>query len=230
MDKDKPQKENHNAGHRKRLKEKFDTSSNTLADYEILELLLSYAILRKDVKPMAKDMIKVAGDISNIFNIDYKNIQGAGRQTERFFNVIKEFFNRIENGKSNISETITHPSQIYRLLKYQIGFAEDECFAVILLNSKGQLIDKKILTKGIVNEATVYPRQIAEYALDKKAVSVIIAHNHPSGDITPTEKDIEITKTISGCLSILGIKLKDHIIVSRNEYASLFNLGCMDYT
>ena len=218
----------HYTGHRKRLKEKFDKTPNILADYEILELMLGYAIPRKDVKAIAKDILKKTNNMGDIFSLDCADIKGAGRETERFFRIVAEFYNRVENSKSEFKESITSPLQIYKLLKYSIGFAENELFSVILLNSKSQLISKKVLTEGIVNRAVVYPRQIAEYALKEKAVYVILAHNHPTGDSSPSQKDIEITRHIQESLDTLGIALKDHIIVCKNEYSSLYDLGFIE--
>ena len=221
MDNKKP----HYQGHRQRLKKKFDEAPSVLADYEILELILGYCIPRKDVKPLAKEMLMQAGSIGNIFNINFQQFDGAGKETERFFRIAAEFYNRIENSYCETKQSLSSPEQIYRLLKYHIGFAENENFAVILLNSKCFLIDKKIMTEGVVNNAIVYPRQIAEYALKNKAVSVVIAHNHPSGDSSPSRKDIELTNIVAESLSTLGIKLRDHIIVCKNEYSSLYDLG-----
>lgn len=221
-------KKPHYQGHRQRLKEKFDDAPSVLADYEILELMLGYCIPRKDVKPIAKEMLMQAGSVGNIFNINFQQISGAGRETERFLRIAAEFYNRIENSYYETKQSLANPEQIYRLLKYHIGFAENENFAVILLNSKGCLIDKKIMTEGVVNNAIVYPRQIAEYALKNKAVSVIIAHNHPSGDSSPSRKDIELTNIVAESLSTLGIKLRDHIIVCKNEYSSLYDLGYIE--
>lgn len=218
----------HYTGHRKRLKEKFDKTPNILADYEILELMLGYAIPRKDVKAIAKDILKKTNNMGDIFNLDCSDIKGAGKETERFFRIVAEFYNRVENSKADFKESITSPLQIYRLLKYSMGFAENELFTVILLNSKSQLISKKVLTEGIVNRAIVYPRQIAEYALKEKAVYVVLAHNHPTGDSSPSKKDIELTQYIQESLNTLGIILKDHIIVCKNEYTSLFDLGYID--
>lgn len=218
----------HYTGHRKRLKEKFDKTPNILADYEILELMLGYAIPRKDVKVIAKDILKKTDNMGDIFNLDCSDIKGAGKETERFFRIVAEFYNRVENSKADFKESITSPLQIYRLLKYSMGFAENELFTVILLNSKSQLISKKVLTEGIVNRAIVYPRQIAEYALKEKAVYVVLAHNHPTGDSSPSKKDIELTQHIKESLDTLGIILKDHIIVCKNEYTSLFDLGYIE--
>lgn len=218
----------HYAGHRKRLKEKFDEMPSVLADYEILELMLGYAIPRKDVKLIAKEILKKSGNMSSIFNLDCSDIKGAGKETERFFRIVAEFYNRVENSIYSYKESITSPLQVYRLLKYSMAFAENELFTVILLNSKSQLISKKVLTEGIVNRAVVYPRQIAEYALKEKAVYVILAHNHPTGDSSPSQKDIELTRHIQESLDTLGIALKDHIIVCKNEYSSLYDLGFIE--
>lgn len=218
----------HYAGHRKRLKEKFDEMPSVLADYEILELMLGYAIPRKDVKLIAKEILKKSENMSSIFNLDCADIKGAGKETERFFRIVAEFYNRVENSIYSYKESITSPLQVYRLLKYSMAFAENELFTVILLNSKSQLISKKVLTEGIVNRAIVYPRQIAEYALKEKAVYVILAHNHPTGDSSPSQKDIELTRHIQESLNTLGIVLKDHIIVCKNEYSSLYDLGFIE--
>ncbi len=218
----------HYTGHRKRLKEKFDDAPKVLADYEILELLLGYAIPRKDVKVIAKEILKKIENIGSIINMDLSEIKGAGKETERFFKIIAEFYNRVENISFDYKESITGPLQVYRLLKYSIGFAENENFVVLLLNNKSQLISKKILTEGIVNRAIVYPRQIAEYALKEKAVYVVIAHNHPTGDSSPSQKDIELTHHIKESLATLNIILKDHIIVCKNEYTSLYDLGFLE--
>ena len=220
-------KKPHYQGHRQRLKKKFDEAPSVLADYEILELILGYCIPRKDVKPMAKEMLTQAGSIGSIFNVNCQQIDGAGKETERYLRIAAEFYNRIENSYYETKQPLSSPEQIYRLSKYHIGFAENESFAVILLNSKGCLIDKKVITEGVVNNAIVYPRQIAEYALKNKAVSVIIAHNHPSGNSSPSKKDIELTSIIAESLATLGIKLRDHIIVCKNEYSSLYDLGYM---
>ena len=218
----------HYAGHRKRLKEKFDEMPSVLADYEILELMLGYAIPRKDVKLIAKDIRKKSENMSSIFNLDCSDIKGAGKETERFFRIVAEFYNRVENSIYSYKESITSPLQVYRLLKYSMAFAENELFTVISLNSKSQLISKKVLTEGIVNRAVVYPRQIAECALKEKAVYVILAHNHPTGDSSPSQKDIELTRHIQESLGTLGIVLKDHIIVCKNEYSSLYDLGFIE--
>lgn len=218
----------HYTGHRKRLKEKFDDMPSVLADYEILELMLGYAIPRKDVKLIAKEILKKSENMGSIFNLDCSDIKGAGKETERFFRIVAEFYNRVENSIYNYKESITNPLQVYRLLKYSMAFAENELFTVILLNSKSQLISKKVLTEGIVNRAIVYPRQIAEYALKEKAVYVILAHNHPTGDSSPSQKDIELTRHIKDSLDTLGIALKDHIIVCKNEYSSLYDLGFIE--
>ncbi|MDE7170101.1 MAG: DNA repair protein RadC, partial [Mucispirillum sp.] len=167
----------HYLGHRKRLKEKFDEAPSVLSDYEIVELLLGYVITRRDVKPLAKDILQAAGSIGNIFALEHSSIKGAGPETERFFNAVRELYNRIERSKIISSESISSPEQVYRMLKYSIAFASNERFAAILLNSKNKVLDISVMTEGIVNAAIVYPRQVAEYALKNKAAGVIIAHN-----------------------------------------------------
>ena len=108
MDNKKP----HYQGHRQRLKKKFDEAPSVLADYEILELILGYCIPRKDVKPLAKEMLMQAGSIGNIFNINFQQFDGAGKETERFFRIAAEFYNRIENSYCETKQSLSSPEQI----------------------------------------------------------------------------------------------------------------------
>lgn len=219
----------HYSGHRKRLKEKFDNAPSALADYEILELILGYTIPRKDVKPIAKEILLNTGTIAEIFSSNkLRNVAGVGAETERFFKILLELYNRIEKSSLKKSETLSSPEKVYKYLKYSLAYAEDEKFAVIFLDSKSKVLKSEVLSEGIVNRAIIYPRKVAEYALKYKASNVIVAHNHPTGDSMPSSKDIEITRLISDSLDTLDIKLVDHLIICKTEYTSLQDLGYID--
>lgn len=226
MDKEKADNQPHYSGHRKRLKDKFDNTPSALADYEILELILGYVIPRRDVKPIAKEILRINGSMADIFSVNkLHGIKGIGSETERFFKVLTEFYDRIEKSSLKKHQTLSSPEKVYKFLKYSMAYAEDEKFAAIFLDSKNRVLKTEILSEGIVNKTIVYPRKVAEHALKYKASNVIIAHNHPTGDSTPSNKDIEITKLISESLDTLDIKLVDHVIVCKTEYTSLQDLG-----
>lgn len=226
MDKEKATDKPHYSGHRKRLKDKFDNTPTALADYEILELILGYVIPRRDVKPLAKEILRINGSMADIFSVNKLNsVKGIGVETERFFRVLMEFYDRIEKSSLKKLQVLSSPEKVYKFLKYSMAYSEDEKFAVILLDSKNCLLKSEILSVGTVNKAIVYPRKVAEYALKYKAVNVVVAHNHPTGDSTPSSKDIEMTRLISESLDTLDIKLVDHIIVCKTEYSSMQDLG-----
>jgi DNA repair protein RadC len=215
--------EKHYFGHRKRLKDKFFKNPVSLEDYEILELLLGYVIRGKDTKPLAKEILKKAKGVKNIFELDAKNVKGLGKETEIFFKLIREFYLRVnrENVIESNEQILNSPEKVFDFLKFFIGFQEKEHFVAILLNSSGKVIDCKTISTGTINQAAVFVREVAEIALLHSAVSVIVAHNHPSGLLTFSENDYIVTKKIKDGLNSLEIILQDHILVTKNGYLSM---------
>ncbi|MBZ4672796.1 MAG: repair protein RadC [Deferribacteraceae bacterium] len=214
--------EKHYLGHRKRLKERFLSNPDSLQDYEILELLLGYVVRGKDTKPYAKELIKVCGGLNNIFSYDIGSIKGLGFETETFFKLLKEFLFRIERGVvKDKKEILNSPESVFDFLKYKIGYENKEKFVVILLNSKGELLEYKIFDTGTVNQAVVFVREVAEFAVKGGAVSAIVAHNHPSGVLKFSNSDYDLTIKIKSGLEILEIILQDHILVCKDTYLSM---------
>lgn len=213
--------EKHYIGHRQRLKEKFRKSANSLLDYELAEVLLSYIIPRRDVKMQAKELAEKSSGFAELFSIDVSEIKGLGNETALFFDVLKEVYTRMqlsEVSKSGVK--ITSGADVAGFLSTLIGHDDKESFAAIFIGQDAGVLSYYIFNKGTVNEAPVYPREIAEKALKEKAVSVIISHNHPGGSLKPSSDDIDITDRINSALKALDIKLLDHIIVSgRNFYS-----------
>lgn len=214
----------HYHGHRQRLKEKFAENPAALADYEILELLLGYAIVRKDVKPIAKEMLRKYDSISNIFGNKLTEIEGVGEQTELFFHTLSEFFARIQMAKIKKQRCVTSPKDSYNYMRFIIGYAPNEKVAAIFLDSKNKILGHQIICEGIVNSISFHQRTIAELALKYNAASVILAHNHPSGDTRPTQADVDVTLNVESTLNLLNIKLLDHIVVCANDFASMSDL------
>ncbi|MCX8085033.1 MAG: DNA repair protein RadC [Calditerrivibrio sp.] len=214
--------EKHYLGHRKRLKERFLSSPQTLPDYELMELILGYVIRGRDVKKESKEIIKlIEGNFNNLFTKDIQSIDGIGLETSIFFKIIMEFNRRLSLHRHNaLEKPLKNPTDVYNFIKYNIGFAFKESFFALLLNSSGIVTNYKVLSTGTVNSSSVYIREIVEYAITNKAVGVIIAHNHPSGTLNPSKEDIDITKKIKDALKLVEIELYDHIIVTAHGYIS----------
>jgi len=218
-------------GHRKRLKERFtDKGFDSLLDYEQLELLLTYSIPRRDVKPLAKDLINKFQNLRGVIDAsdsELKKVNGIGDNTITLLKLIKELHSDYLRSKiydKNYNFKISSPNDVYSYLKIKLGNEEKELFMLLLLNNSNNIIFDKVIAQGTINRATVYTREVVELCIKENAVNVIIVHNHPSGNMTPSESDIELTKSINKALKTVQISLLDHIIISSNdEYSFLEN-------
>lgn len=220
----------HYYGHRARLKAKFAENPAALADYELLEMLLGYVIPRKDVKPLAKDMLARAGSLAGLLSCDFSGVKGAGFQTELFLAAVRELCDRCAKDKVKTAGNLSNPEDIYNFLKFSIAMGSKESFAVIYLNGKHGLLSHEIMSRGTVNSAQVFPREVAESAVRAGASYAVIAHNHPSGSLEPSKEDIDITARIKRALWTLDIILLDHLIITKNSYSSFFAMGLLDRT
>ncbi len=216
-------------GHRKRLREKF--LNNGLAgflDYEIIELLLTIGIPRKDCKPLAKELIarfRTANGTINASDIDLMKIKGLGKSSIFGIKLAREL--GILSGKNNLSSAKTEFINIEKvadLLIKEIGYEKKEIFKVICINTKGSVISE-IVSIGALDISVVEPREVFRIALDNNAAGIVIAHNHPSGDTTPSEEDIYTTRKLVESGKIMGIDVIDHLIVSSSEYTKLSEKG-----
>lgn len=221
-------------GHRKRLREKYMKSGyGALNDYEQLELLLTYVIPRRDVKPLAKELLRRYECLEGITREDPKKlatIEGIGGNTGVFMNLIgdaaREMFR--ERLKSRDLTTISGTDDLIRYLRSDIGFLKVEGFIVLYLNSSNNLIEEERLSTGTIDRSPVYPREIVERVVGHRAKSVIICHNHPSGVLKPSRADIEITLKLKKVLEILEVRLLDHIIITRDSHYSFLEEGILE--
>ncbi len=216
-------------GHRQRIKDKYKKSGiDGWLDYEVLELVLSYAIARKDTKPIAKELITRFKTINGVLDADskeLKSISGISEHTALFFSLLKDVaILYLENGLHN-KDLLSSPEVVYDYLKASLKGCVDEEFKTIFLDNRNQLIAIETLQTGTVNRSVVYPRKIVEKALYHHAVGVIIAHNHPAGTLTPSKEDCAVTKTIKDALKTVEISLLDHIIIGGNDYFSFNKKG-----
>jgi DNA repair protein RadC len=228
-----PMKDNtpHHLGHRDRLRQRFsEGDTNALADYELLELVLFTAIPRKDVKPIAKDLIATFGTLHKMMAapiIDLCAVKGISENTAIFLQSVFALQNR-----SLRREILKKPvlSNWDRLIDYcHSAMAEDdiERFRILYLNKKNELLSDEIHASGTIDAANVYTREVMKKAMNLGATAMILVHNHPSGDPTPSKPDIDITYALQDAAQPLGILIHDHIIIARNGHASLKSMGLL---
>lgn len=221
--------DDHKTGHRDRLRARFQTGgADALADYELLELILFTAIPRKDVKPIAKDLLTQFGTLHKMFsapNSDLITVNGISDTTANFIKSIHAIHTRAMKGDLMQKPLLNNWD---RLLDYcHAVMAEDtiERFRVLYLNKKNILIDDEIHASGTIDGANVYTREIIKKAMNIGATALVLVHNHPSGDPTPSMPDIEITNQICATGKPLNIIVHDHIIISRTGHSSFKSLG-----
>ncbi len=211
-------------GHRQRLRERFLNSPEGLLDYEILELILFNAIPRRDVRSMAKILIKEYKNFAKVVDFDvtkYKDMEEKFSKGVLFqFALIKEVIKRLL--KEEITEKIVLSSwnSLYDYLQATMGHQNIENFRVLYLNTKNHLIHDEVQEYGTIDQTSVYPREILKKAIFYDAASIILAHNHPSGVTNPSKADILITnKIIEACKSI-DVEVHDHVIIAGNKVFS----------
>jgi len=215
--------------HRKRLKNRYkECGRKSLADYEILELILTYAIPRKDVKPIAKLLIKTFGSFKKVFEQpieDLIKVDGIGEHTAILLTLLKDsmtyYLEPDMNHKVALSSFEEVSAYLKDYLRMEIGNKSKEFFMLLCLNSSNQLIYKEILFTGTINKIEIYPREILRTAILKNATSIIIVHNHPSGNAKPSIEDVYLTERLDSLSNEVGLSVHDHIIVTKNSMYSI---------
>lgn len=213
----------HYHGHRQRLKERLAQDATQLPDYELLELLLAYVIPRRDTKPMAKELIarfETLGGVLLARPGELSDIKGLGPSAENFFTLFKEIRARVAEAPVRNRETLSHPSKAAHMAMSRLGHLSTEEFWVVLVDTKNRLIGWERISTGTVNETAVYPRELIAKALQRKAASCIMVHNHPGGDPRPSRLDDELTERMQRACNEVGVRLLDHIIVTDDDYYS----------
>ena len=223
-------------GHRERIKEKFlKNGIDGFAEYEILELLLTYCIPRKDTKPIAKELLNKFKSLDNVFKADFdklSTVDGLGKNSIAFLKLIGDlpsiiYKDELKNKKLVDKETlkISNKDILLKYLRNKIGYEEIEKFYVLYLSSSNEVIEFEENSVGTLDRSSVYPREIYKKIINLNAKSVILAHNHPSDNITPSKCDIELTNEIAKGLKNFGALLIEHIIITKNSYFSFLEEG-----
>ncbi|TIT21350.1 MAG: JAB domain-containing protein [Mesorhizobium sp.] len=220
---DKP----HYLGHRDRLRERFAAGPNTLPDYELLELLLFRLIPRADTKPIAKALLARFGTLAEVLGAPVERLQevkGIGPAVALDLKVVAATAQRMARGEIAGRELLSTWTQVLEYCRSVMAFEEREQFRILFLDKKNALIADEVQQVGTVDHTPVYPREVVRRALELSATAIILAHNHPSGDPTPSRADIEMTKLIIETAKPLGIAVHDHIIIGRKGHSSMKGL------
>jgi len=219
----------HYHGHRERLRARFrEAGSEALADYEMLELVLFRAIPQRDVKPLAKTLLERFGSFAEVIAAPaerLKEVDGLGDAAVTEFKIVQAAAQRFAKDVIKSRPVFSSWQAVLDYVRAAQAFAEKEQFRILFLGKKNQLIADEVQQEGTVDHTPVYTREVVKRALELSATAIILVHNHPSGDPTPSQADIEMTKQIANAARPLGVQLHDHIIVGKDGYASLKGLS-----
>lgn len=214
----------HHVGHRSRLKSRFlDGGADALPDYEMLELLLYLGIPRRDVKPLAKDLLKRFGDFGGVMAAtpaDLLSVDGMGESAVVALKSVASAAQRMMR-LSVLNQPVLNTWDA--LLSYchaMMAHEKIEQFRVLYLNRKNHLIADEVHQKGTIDQAAVFPREIVKRALELAATALVLVHNHPSGDPKPSDADVILTANVIGAAKPLGIVVHDHVIIAKSGHLS----------
>lgn len=218
----------HYTGHRERLRERFRAAGDeAIADYELLELVLFRSIPRQDVKPLAKELLATFGSFAEVIGASearLKSVKGVGEATVLDFKIVHAASRRIARSGVVKRTVLSSWSAVIDYCRTAMAYEDREQFRVLFLDKKNQMIADEVQQTGTVDHTPVYPREVVKRALELAATAVILVHNHPSGDPTPSRNDITMTKQVIDAAAPLGIAVHDHIIIGRDGHASLKGL------
>ncbi len=220
-----------NNGHRSRMRERLlNTNSENFDDYELLEYVLTLAIPRQDVKGLAKNLLNHFGDLPTVITAspgELMQISGVGKSAAAAIKFTQALSLRKLQRQVIDKPALSSYDTIIDYLHARLAHELTEEFRVLFLNNRNILIRDERFGEGTVNQAPAYPREIVKRALELQASAIILVHNHPSGDPTPSREDIQLTRAIADAAKPLGIMVHDHLIIARTSHKSLRAEGLM---
>lgn len=217
----------HHLGHRDRLRQRFKAAPDALADYELLELLLFRVIPRADTKPLAKSLLTRFGTLAEVLGAPEKLIAetpGVGPSIAMELKIVEAIAKRSARSTVMEREVLGSWSQVVQYCTTAMAYETREQFRVLFLDKKNRLIADEVQQQGTVDHTPVYPREVVRRALELSATAIIVVHNHPSGDPTPSRADIDMTKLLIDAAKALSIAVHDHIIVGKHGHISMRGL------
>lgn len=218
-----------NAGHRRRVRERFlKLGGDAFADYELLELTLQLVVPRRDTKKLAKALLKEFGSFSGVFSASTERlgkIDGLGETSIAHLKVIQAVAVRFGRDRIALEQPVLGSwSELIDYCRAQMAYESIEQFRILFLDKKNRLIADEVQQTGTVDHTPVYPREVIKRALEHSASALILVHNHPSGDPAPSSADVRMTREITTIAKPMGITLHDHIIIGKSGHASLRGL------
>ena len=220
-----------NAGHHRRLQHRLALAGlDALADYEILELVLGLAIRGRDTKPLARALLKRFGSFGRVLDAsepDLVAVPGAGAAVAAAIRTVKAAGAAYLRDRSARNDALSSPALVADYCRMRFAGNMVETFAALLLDSRNRVIETRVLSRGTVDRAAVFPREVAAAALESHAASVILTHNHPSGIPDPSPEDQRLTKDVKGALEMLGMRLLDHVVVGHEGCFSFREAGVL---
>lgn len=220
----------HYLGHRQRLREKLHSEPKALADYELLELLLGQVLPRRDTKPLAKELLTAFGSLRGVLFARPEELcdhKGFGEALLGHWALVREVFARLNEAPVRERQVFSGPEVVAEAARARIGHLRVEEFWVALVDNKNRLMAWERVGRGTVDETTVYPREVLALALAHQASGVILAHNHPGGDPSPSTADRELTRRIAQAAQNLGLRVLDHLVVTETRHFSFQEAGLL---
>ena len=210
--------------HRKRLRKKFLTSQDALENHELLELLLTYSIPRKNTNDLAHELLNRLGSFSGVFDSSLdmlKSIDGIGEKTAIFLKVVSSVIRHYSEDRCKPGNKVLSKDEIANILFNKFVCRAEECIALALFNPKKKLVFCDIVAEGSISSVNLYARDLLKLVVNYDTKFAIIAHNHPSGLALPSKEDLATTEEVKKLLSSADVILVDHIIVSSDDYTCL---------
>src|SRR3954470_6682615 len=219
----------HFFGHRERLRARFaEAGGDALPDYELLELVLFRSIPRRDVKPIATELIRRFGAFAEVLAAPparLRETEGVGESVVIDLKVVEAAGRRLVKGAVAKRPVLSSWSAVVDYCRAAMAFADKEQFRLLYLDKRNALIADEVQQRGTIDHTPVYPREVVKRALELGAAALILVHNHPSGDPKPSREDIEMTREIAKAADALGLSIHDHLVIGRKGHASFRSLG-----
>jgi DNA repair protein RadC len=219
----------HHLGHRERLRRRFLAGgSEGLPDYEVLELLLFRAIPRRDVKPLAKELIRRFGSLADVVSAPVEALRavpGLGEAAAVELKIVQAAALRLVRAEAVARPVIESWAALIAYCQAVMAYDDTEHVRVLFLNRKNRVIADEVQSRGTIDQAPVYPREVVRRALALSASALILVHNHPSGDPTPSRADVAMTQQIAEAAAVFDITLHDHVVIGRGRHVSFKALG-----
>lgn len=221
----------HAQGHRARLRSRLlENGGDSLLDHELVEYLLALAIPRRDTKPLAKQLIATYGGLGGLFTADAKNLAqqpGMGESTAAAIKIVQAVLLRVLSEPVREMPLLSSWQSTLDYLRADMAHLTTERVRILYLNSKNMLIRDEIMSEGSIDQAPIYVREVIRRSIDLGAAAIVLVHNHPSGDSSPSRQDIALTREIMEAGRRLGVNVHDHVIIGKDGYSSMRTAGLL---